>query len=1049
MGRSTVHYADNQTNNILKALHNKLRPAGTPVQRVEYILELLLLRMFEVKLKREKEFIELRALFNEENAHQDKLFSHLLTLGSEQILPTLNKDFFPFYAEILKHARSVLAKNLNDSVIDQLVLIQEVFANSNFTNNVQSGNLHDIIGLIEQLDEACLLNSDLLGDAIESALSETGGTKDIGLFRTPDHIRHFMVGLVEPTIDDTLIDPACGTGGFLFNAYEYVLERIQAPYRQDDEEPLFPSRKSHPELQAWFKKQLADNPYPMPTEQQTHHFYRSGIYGIEYLGMIRKMAAVNFYVRHLNPANLKQGDSLHLFNAEHHESKTLILANPPFGAERDKTAYANVWEDYAKESETTILFVKMMLDYLAVGGRCAVVVSEGFLTWEQGSAKALRKMLLQENNLQAVIGLPQGVFVSKTGQGPKTSILLFAKGTPTQQVWFYNVENDGYSKGTNRAVIADCQLVEALSLYHDYVKHGKTPPETRRSFSLSVDWLNVVDPRIKAKIRSEVREKLSLKRDEAREKLVARLDKKLNAAKTAKPNSKTEIFTEALYSSEITQFEQTWENKIQIEIAQAIDKAHCYSFNSSNYRSSLADNQLQAWDDLVQHHQPDSNGNSLDQRYAALLESSLTDALQHIAQFDPKNAIEADIVREYIAAIALEELTHYAELVRLDGIFKSGAKYYKTDLGNLISLAKNVITIDDTTFYKRVTCKLRGQGVFLRDNVAGSEIKTKKQQVLKQNQLLVAEIDAKFGGFGIVPADCEGAIVSSHYYAYNINSEILLPSFLGILLLSPEIQEQVNNFVKGTTSYAAIRAKDFLEIKIPLLPIEVQQKIVEQVERQQAIIEGANNILSNWNTEFEIKSSWEKVKISEIAEVQTGPFGTQLHQKDYVEHGTPIITVEHLKDNKILHNNLPLVSKEDKERLCKYVLNENDIVFSRVGTVDRCAYVTNLENGWLFSGRCLRVRVINKIVYSRYLFHFFCLDLFRHYIRENAVGATMPSINTSILNNAVVYIPSSEEQKNIINKLDEELLTLDKLRQMKTEAQAKITKLINAIWESS
>lgn len=362
MGRSTVHYADNQTNNILKALHNKLRPAGTPVQRVEYILELLLLRMFEVKLKREQEFKELRALFNEENAHQDKLFSHLLTLGSEQILPVLNKDFFPFYAEILKHARKVLAKNLNDSVIDQLVLIQEVFANSNFTNNVQSGNLHDIIALIEELDEACLLNSDLLGDAIESALSETGGTKDIGLFRTPDHIRHFMVGLVEPTITDTIIDPACGTGGFLFNAYEYVLERIQAPYRQDDDEPVFPGRKSHPELQDWFKNYLSAHPYPMPSEEQTHHFYRSGIYGIEYLGMIRKMAAVNFYVRHLNPANLKQGDSLDLFNVEHHASKTLVLANPPFGAERDKAAYPNVWEDYPKESETTILFVKMMLD---------------------------------------------------------------------------------------------------------------------------------------------------------------------------------------------------------------------------------------------------------------------------------------------------------------------------------------------------------------------------------------------------------------------------------------------------------------------------------------------------------------------------------------------------------------------------------------------------------------------------------------------------------------------------------------------------------------
>jgi type I restriction-modification system DNA methylase subunit len=142
----------------------------------------------------------------------------------------------------------------------------------------------------------------------------------------------------------------------------------------------------------------------------------------------------------------------------------------------------------------------MMMDSLTIEGRSAIVVSEGFLTWEQGSAKALRKMLLQQTNLQAVIGLPQGVFVSKGGQGPKTSILLFKKGAPTQQVWFYNVENDGYSKGSNRTVIAGCQLVEALNLFHDYVKLGKTPPETRHSFSLSVDWLNVVDPRIKAKI---------------------------------------------------------------------------------------------------------------------------------------------------------------------------------------------------------------------------------------------------------------------------------------------------------------------------------------------------------------------------------------------------------------------------------------------------------------------------------------------------------------------------------------------------------------------
>lgn len=197
MARSTVHYADKETNNILKKLHNKLRPAGTPVQRVEYIIELLLLRIFEVKLVQDPEFEQLRGAFAGDN--ETMLFSSLLSLPNDQILAALNTRFFPFYAHILSQARKVWEGNLSTKVQDQLILIEEVFGNSNFTNNVTSGNMAEIIGLVAELDSERLLKTDLLGDAIESALSETGGTKDIGLHRTPDHIRQFMVGLAAPT----------------------------------------------------------------------------------------------------------------------------------------------------------------------------------------------------------------------------------------------------------------------------------------------------------------------------------------------------------------------------------------------------------------------------------------------------------------------------------------------------------------------------------------------------------------------------------------------------------------------------------------------------------------------------------------------------------------------------------------------------------------------------------------------------------------------------------------------------------------------------------
>ncbi|MEA3398251.1 MAG: N-6 DNA methylase, partial [Patescibacteria group bacterium] len=218
MGRSTVHYTDNKTNNILKALHNKLRPAGTPVQRVEYIIELLLLRIFEVKVKRDDEFKPLRKLFDGSN-NDFLLFSDLLPLNGNQALTTLNQKIFPFYGNILGKARGVYKnKNLPQKVQDQLVLIEEVFSELSFTNNVKNGNLNEILGLISDIEEMRLLKTDLLGDAIESALSEQGGTKDVGLYRTPDHIRHMMVVMADPDFKDIIFDPACGTGGFLFDA---------------------------------------------------------------------------------------------------------------------------------------------------------------------------------------------------------------------------------------------------------------------------------------------------------------------------------------------------------------------------------------------------------------------------------------------------------------------------------------------------------------------------------------------------------------------------------------------------------------------------------------------------------------------------------------------------------------------------------------------------------------------------------------------------------------------------------------------------------------
>jgi type I restriction enzyme, S subunit len=178
--------------------------------------------------------------------------------------------------------------------------------------------------------------------------------------------------------------------------------------------------------------------------------------------------------------------------------------------------------------------------------------------------------------------------------------------------------------------------------------------------------------------------------------------------------------------------------------------------------------------------------------------------------------------------------------------------------------------------------------------------------------------------------------------------------------------------------------------------------------------------------------------------IQTGPFGSQLHQKDYVIVGTPIITVEHLNENRIRHKDVPRVSKEDKQRLARFALREGDIVFSRVGSVDRRALVRKEEDGWLFSGRCLRIRPQPGKIDPTFLSYFFGLSGFKAYVRKIAVGATMPSLNTHILSELPIYYPPLPEQQTIAHIL----CILDDKIELNRQMNKTLEAMANAIFKS-
>lgn len=968
MGRSTVHYADNETNNILKRLHNKLRPAGTPVERVEYIIELLLLRIFEAKLKQDELFNPLRKLFEGENYRL--LFSYIHSISNgDRILSELNKNIFPFYATILQEVRKVIKGNLPPKMQDQLVLMEEVFTNSNFTNNVRGGVITEVIGLVNEIDEKYILKTDLLGDTIESALSETGGTKDLGLYRTPDHIRRMMVAMIDPDFTDIIFDPACGTAGFLFDSYDYVIE-----------------------------KSNRTNKYP--TLDAANIFYRTGIGGIEYQGRIRKMAAVNMYIRGLNPHNIEQGDSLKMFDPSRDmASKSVVIANPPFGAERDQPAYPNVWEDFSRESETTILFVKLMYDYLKHGGRCAVVVSEGFLTWGQGSACALRKMLLENTNLRAIISLPQGVFVSKGGQGAKTSILYFEKGCPTEFIWYYKIENDGFSMGTNRKPIEGSQIPELLMLFNE-VRQGKRPEDTQNSFCINREQIETLDPRIEKRIKEET----ALATES---KLAAKWKKKFDELKKKFDNGK---ISKAVYQSEVNSLAEEHIAITENEITKAIEKAHSCHFNLQNYRSNLTSEQQ-----------------------AQILK------LLPNRGVNPADALHIDLLREHLSQNA-DNLT--PELRKVKEILRQKDKFQLVALRNLLTFKRDVLELSEYNNDIQIVDKIRFSDgkIFLR-----KENKTKiNLQYCDLDNLIISKINFHQGAIAL--NDVGRVLCSLDYIVYEININLVNPQYLPLILKNEKFLQSVKDNKPGGVKGRS--QPDFIEtLQIPLPPLEIQNEIVEKIERQKEIINGAEKIEKSITFEIEIDSQWEKHSLNDLCiEIIVG--GTP-KEKDFENGSIIYLKVNSLGFNLTLNfNNEYFIDDaiHDKE-LKRSRCYPGDVLMNIVGPpMGKVAIVPDDIPTCNINQAVICFRVSNKIL-NKYLAYYLLMPQTQDILLEDVRKSTGQwNITKSICSKLQISLPSIHIQRQIIEYLDHQMAALSEVRYLKSESERRIEDIIANVW---
>ena len=310
-----------------------------------------------------------------------------------------------------------------------------------------------------------------------------------------------------------------------------------------------------------------------------------------------------------------------------------------------------------------------------------------------------------------------------------------------------------------------------------------------------------------------------------------------------------------------------------------------------------------------------------------------------------------------------------------------------------------------------------------------------KYKVVKRGQFTYIPDTSRRGDkIGIALLDYDEGLVSNIYTVFEVKDENeLLPEYLMLWFSRPEF-DRYARFKSHGSVREIMDWDEMCKVELPVPSIDKQRSIVKAYQTITERIELKRRINDNLEATIQaafdkafhdagvslpetiikqnkVPQGWTDATVGDFASVQTGPFGSQLHNEDYVESGTPIITVEHMDGKYIAHRNLPLVSQNDVDRLRKYDLHTGDIVFSRVGSVDRAVMVSQHEDGWLFSGRCLRVRPYDPNTGSYFLW-WFNQPVIRQLVTASAVGATMPSINTSILNSIRIVFP----QKDIVTQ---------------------------------
>ncbi len=378
-------------------------------------------------------------------------------------------------------------------------------------------------------------------------------------------------------------------------------------------------------------------------------------------------------------------------------------------------------------------------------------------------------------------------------------------------------------------------------------------------------------------------------------------------------------------------------------------------------------------------------------------------------------------------------------------------------LGEVMRHRKEFITIDDLQTYRRCRVQSRAQGIVWRDTVVGADITTKRQQVCRAGEFLVAEIDAKVGGYGIVPEDLDGAIVSSHYFLFVIDRERLDPRFMSYLVRTRSFFDQVH--AHGSTNYAAVEPEDVLAFRVALPPLTEQRCIAARVQhladriadiqapRREAAAEldamaGAylNRLFGDaYQNKPGTLGMTNHVRIGDVAsDVADGPHVTP----HYVDVGIPFVTVLNITSGRVVFSGLKHITPDDHWQYAKRARAERgDVLISKDGTIGIPCFV-DTDREFSFFVSVALIKPVRAVLDGQFLTWVLRAPYLQRRMRERSRGDMIRHLVLREIRDLLVPLPSLAEQVRTVADLDGLQARIDAARRLQAEAATELEALL-------